>query len=261
MVFKENPREDINNLVLLFLKLLEKIEPEIDLLKRKFNDLCEEIRRKGLLEQQGSNQWVREFEGKRCTIRVSLIHGRKGESATGADLFLEVKNRKILFVQSKRVGDNGRIVFNRFQLQKLIEVERQICDGSLVYLGSCSFEPVFSAFCFHLEFEGREWYRFFPTIVASPVRAAFYHLVMSNQGVREERLFHTWEVAFVLATRSSVNQKEFLNQGLSLDDFENMFWECKIGGPDIKEDVKRDVLLLYSLLTDRMIIWLDVELK
>jgi len=91
------------------------------------------------------------------------------------------------------------------------------------------------------------------------IRAAFYHLIMTNQGIIEERFFHTSEVSFTLAGNKSVSQKEFLNQGLKPDEFQRMFWQRKIGGPDIREDIKKDVLYLYSLLTNRFIIWLDIE--
>jgi len=73
------------------------------------------------------------------------------------------------------------------------------------------------------------------------------------------RFFHTSEISFTLAGNKSVSQKEFLNHGLKPEEFQRMLWECKIGGPDIREDKKKDVLYLYSLLTNRLIIWLHVE--
>jgi hypothetical protein len=65
----------------------------------------------------------------------------------------------------------------------------------------------------------------------------------------------------MLAGNKSISQKEFLNHGLKPDEFQRMFWECKIGGPDIREDVKRGILYLYSLFTNRLIMWLNVEEK
>jgi len=37
------------------------------------------------------------------------------------------------------------------------------------------------------------------------------------------------------------------------DEFQEMFLKCKIGGPDISEDLKKNILAIYSLLTNRLI--------
>lgn len=84
---------------------------------------------------------------------------------------------------------------------------------------------------------------------------------MTTQSKIQERFFHTSEVLFTLGGNKSVSQKEFINQGLKFDEFQRMFWECKIGGPDIEEDIKKEILYLYSLLTNRLIIWLDIEMR
>ena len=53
---------------------------------------------------------------------------------------------------------------------------------------------------------------------------------MTKQGKIEERFFHVSEISFVLGGRKSASQKEFLNYGLKSDEFQRMFWECRIGG-------------------------------
>jgi len=177
------------------------------------------------------------FEREGYILKIAFIHARKGEMITGADLLFEIKDRKVIFVQSKRVGQDGRIHFNRFQLQKLIELETQISG----------LEPF-------------GWlYPFFPQYYL-PYRSAFYHLIMMNQNkTEEERFFHTSEILFTLGNNKSVSQKEFLNHGLNKDEFQEMFWECKIGGPDLREDIKKNTLHVYSLVTNRLIVWLHFE--
>ncbi len=210
---------------------------------------CEKIQKEGWLEQEGERPWVRTFERKNYILKIAFIHARKGEHITGADLTFELKDEKVVFVQSKRAGSGGRIHFNRFQLQKLIELEGQICGLFPFYsdIGILHRHPLLAM--------GSP----FLPVYYLPFRVTFYHLIMTNQGKIEERFFHTSEVSFTLAGNKSISQKEFLNQGLKPDEFQRMFWECKIGGPDIREDIKEKVLYSYSLLTNRLIIWLDIE--
>jgi len=77
----------------------------------------------------------------------------------------------------------------------------------------------------------------------------------------QERFFHISEIMFTLGNRKSVSQNEFLNMGVTQKEFDDMFWHCKIGAPDFKEELKRDMLHFYSLITNRMIVWLDIEEK
>jgi hypothetical protein len=217
--------------------------------------------RRERLNKEKERPRIETFEREKYTLRIALIHARRGEHITGADLVFELKDKKVIFVQSKRVGPDGRIRFNRFQLQKLIELEKQIC-GLLSPYSSIKIirwmkvmeyfyhkSPLFVLFSLLLPF----YY--------SPFRVPFYHLIMVDKNQIEERFFHISEIAFVLAGNKTIPQSEFLNQGLKPDEFQEMFWECKIGGPDIKEDLKKDILELYSLLTNRLIIWLHVEEK
>jgi len=243
---------------------LQKLEPEPVYVKEYIEKECERIQKEGWLEQERDRPWVRTFERKNYTLKITFIHARKGERITGADLAFELKNKKVIFVQSKRVGSDGRIHFNRFQLQKLIELEGQIC-GLFPFCSDIDIHEWIRIVHFYNMFE--KHHRHFPLVPVLPFlpayylpyRATFYHLIMTNQSEIEERFFHTSEVSFTLAGNKSVSQKEFLNHGLKPDEFQKMFWECKIGGPDIGEDIKKDVLYLYSLLTNRFIIWLDIE--
>ena len=77
----------------------------------------------------------------------------------------------------------------------------------------------------------------------------------------QERFFHISEIASVLGSRKSVAQDEFLHGGIEQEKFDEMFWKCKIGGPDLEEETKRSVFEDYSLITNRMLIWFHVELK
>jgi hypothetical protein len=232
-------QEEVKTLSNISMGLLQKLEPEPVYVRGYIEKECEKIQKEGWLEQERDRPWVRTFVQQKYTLKIAFIHARKGEHITGADLAFELKDKKVIFVQSKRVSSDGKIHFNRFQLQKLIELEEQICG--LFPL----FSPVLVL-------------PFLPPYYL-PFRATFYHLIMTNQSEIEERFFHTSEVSFTLAGNKSVYQKGLLNHGLKPSEFQKMFWECKIGGPDIGEDIKKDVLYLYSLLTNRFIIWLDIE--
>ena len=247
--------------------LLRKLEPEPAYVREYIERECERVQREGWLEQEGERPWVRTFERENYILKIAFVHARKGEHITGADLIFELKDKKIVFVQSKRVGSGGRIHFNRFQLQKLVELEKQICGLFPFYSDIDIHEWIDIMHYSYHRFEKYNRYKvssFWPRFTFLPLYylpfcATFYHLIMTNQRKIEERFFHTSEVSFTLAGNKSVSQKEFLNQGLKPDEFQKMFWECKIGGPDIRENIKKDILYSYSLLTNRFIIWLDIE--
>lgn len=249
------------------LKLLQKLEPEPVYVKEYIEKECKKIQEEGWLEQEGDRPWVRTFEREKYTLKIAFVHARRGEHITGADLTFELKDKKIIFVQSKRVGKDGRIHFNRFQLQKLIELETQIYSSFPFYSGIDVHEWIRIMHHFYYMFEKHYRYPLFgpvsPFLLSYylPFHVAFYHLIMVSQSKIEERFFHALDVSFMLAGNKSISQKEFLNHGLKPDEFQRMFWECKIGGPDIREDVKRDILYLYSLFTNRLIMWLNVEEK
>jgi len=233
-------QEEVKTLSNVSTKLLQHLEREPVYVEKYIEDECERLQKEGWFEQEGSRPRVRIFEREKYTLKVAFIHARKGEHLTGADFAFELKDKKVVFVQSKRVnsGKRGKIYFNRFQLQKLIELEGKICN-------KFSFSaPIYP----------------FLLPYSSP-RVTFYHLILENQGQVEDRFFHTSEISFTLGGHKSTSQKEFLNHGLKSDDFRRMFWECKIGGPDIEEDIKKDVFYEYSLLTNRLIIWLEIEEK
>lgn len=257
-------QEEVETLSTISMTLLRKLEPEPEYVKGYIEKACKRIQKEGWLEQEGDKPWIRVFERDKYVLKIAFIHARKGEHITGADLAFELKDKKVVFLQSKKVGSNGRIYFNRFQLQKLIELEWQICAS--LFFSSIDFHKwIDIVYYFYHKFW--KYLGIFPLFSPTlpflvpfyPCRAIFYHLIMTNQGQIDERIFHISEICFVLAGNKSVPQKEFLNHGLRPDEFQRMFWECKIGGPDVREDVKRDVLYEYSLLTNRFIIWLNVE--
>jgi len=259
MVFQE----EVKTLSNISMMLLRKLEPEPVYVKEYIERECEKIQKEGWLEQEGDEPWVKTFKREKYTLKIAFIHARKGEHITGADLAFELKDKKIVFIQSKRVGSDGRIHFNRFQLQKLIELEWQICGLLPLCSDIAIHEWIDIVHHYYHWFE--KYYRYshplfwpvFPFIPPYylPFRVTFYHLMMTNQ----EKFFHTSEISFTLAGNKSASQEEFLNHGLKSDEFQRMFWECKLGGPDIREDIKKDVLKIYSLSTNRFIIWLNVE--
>jgi len=262
-------QEEIQRLSGLATGLLQYLEPEPFYVKEYIEKQCDKIKQGGWFEQEGDRPWLRTFERNKYILKVAFVHARKGEHITGADLAFELKDKKVVFVQSKRVGSDGRIHFNRFQLQKLIELEGQISGISpLFHINHIDIRE-WIEIVHHLYHRFEKYYSnklppfvpawFFLPSYYLPFRVTFYHLIITNQQQTEERFFHTSEISFTLAGGKSVSQKEFLNHGLKSDEFQRMFWECKIGGPDIREDIKKDVLYLYSLVTNRFIIWLDIK--
>ena len=242
---------DVEELSNISIMLLKKLEPEPYYVKEYINNMCEELKEKGWLKQENERAWVKTFKRENYILNITFIHARKGEHITGADLVFELEDKKVIFVQSKRVSSDKRIHFNRFQLQKLIELEWQIIfdlpyyryklsDDKCKYLLSALSPP-------------------FLLLYYSPYRVVFYHLIMENAGQKEERFFHVSEISFTLGGKNTISQNEFLNQGLKPDEFQEMFWSCKIGGADIEKNSKREMLKIYSLTTNRLIIWLHTE--
>jgi len=234
--------EEIGVHALLSQHLIRRLDPEPEYVGRLVK---EEVRK--LIEEGGWKErseegkpWITSIEKERYVLRIAVIHARHGEHITGADLVFELKDKKIVFVQSKRVGSNGRFAFDRLQLSKLAELEAQINFGS----NSTAIQ-------------------IFPQTIFYPIipfhKTAFYHLIMAGSLQTQERFFHISEVMFTLGNRKSTSQNEFLNMGITQQEFDDMFWSCKIGAPDVGEELKRDMLHLYSLITNRMIIWLDIE--
>ena len=222
--------------------LLSRWDPEVDYVKRVIEKTCKQLLHEGWSEDPAEPHWSKKLTRNNYSVRIALIHGRKGERITGADLAFEVKDQKIVIVQAKRVGSRRRIAFNRFQMQKLLELEAEVCGQTL--RGRSASSPISCH----------------PPGSPRLCRVAYYHLVMGTPTQTQERLFHASEVSFVLGNRKSSSQSEFVGQGLSPEDFQRLFWECRIGGPDLDYSIKTDVFHYYSLLTDRLVIWLDVKL-
>jgi len=227
---------DIKTLSSFAIYLLKYLEREPEYVKKFIEGFCEQVE-KGGWEQlsEKSNEWIKIFERDGYILKIAFIHQRKGEKITGADLLFQIKNKKIIFIQSKRVNSRGRFTFNRYQLKKLIELENEICEHIF---------PRVSLF-YYLN-------RFYPL-------ACFYHLIMKKFESIEERLFHISDILFILGGRKSAPQIDFLNQGLKKDEFFQFFWSCKIGCPDISEERKREILEMYSLITSRIVIWFHIE--
>lgn len=214
--------------------LLRRLDPEPVFVKKYIKEICKRIKEEGWLKQPEKEDWIKSFEREKYLLRIAFIHARKGEHITGADLVFELEDKKIIFIQSKREAKYKRILFNRFQLFKLLELEGQL---SAAYPLPCILD----------------WYN-------RPCKAAFYHLIMEDSGQIQERFFHVSEIYFILGRRKSISTSEVLQQGLDKKNFEEMFWDCQIGCPDISESEKKDMIYFYSLYTNRMVILLDVRM-
>lgn len=235
--------EDLDSLSTICGGLLSGLAPEVEYVKRYMEETCAELLREGWSDDGGEPHWTRILALEECTVQIALIHGRKGERITGADLAFELRDQKVVFVQAKRAGPRGRIHFNRFQLYKLLDLEAQLCAANRHPASVTS------------------WGSGFLTRFAPPwCLVAYYHLIMGTPSETEERLYHASEVSFVLGQRKSCSQGEFKGHGLRPEDFRDLFWRCTIGGPDLDVSIKREVFWNYSLLTGRLVLWIDVAL-
>jgi hypothetical protein len=237
-IFKE-----IRQYALLSQFLIKRFDPECEFVRRLVEEEVKRLIAEGRWKRyEEGKPWIKSVEREGYVLRIAVIHARSGEYITGADLVFELKDNKIILVQSKRVGLNRRFIFPRLQLLKLAELESQFNFGrdSVVI-------------------------QTFPQIIFYPIiqfkKTAFYHLIMAGPFQTQERFFHISEVLFTLGNRKSVSQNEFLHMGITQKEFDDMFWHCNIGAPDVEEDLKRDMLYIYSLATNRMVIWLHIEQK
>jgi len=240
--------DDVLMLISPLTLLLQSLDPEPEFVKKYLEDLCRRIKEEGWVEQTEEKGWVKSFQREKYHLKIALIHARKGEYVTGADLVFELKDKKIVFIQSKKVSTNGRISFDRFQLFKMIELEKLL---QLHYF------PDICAYCLAYRLTNE----IPPKIPITTCKGTFYHLIMTEDlGQIQERFFHSSEISSVLGNRKSVRQSEFLHYGLDNNDFEKMFWECQIGCPDLDEHNKRELLYFYSLCTGRAVLLLNVEM-
>jgi hypothetical protein len=260
--------ESVGEVAALFLK---KLDPEPEYVKRLIKEMLEKLQRGGwvVLEDRG---WSKELERKKYILRIAFIHARKGERIAGADLLLELKDNKIIFVQSKRVDSRDRLRFDKFQLYKLLELEFIF---QLPY-----FNREFMQLIEELYYLYRRWLymcyerRCTPVVPPYPstlpfcfplycprYRVSFYHLIMpKGKSSVEQKFFHVSEVLYVLGDRKTASKNEFIDYGLEPNEFQELFWKCEIGGPDIDELSKRRMLYLYSLATNRLIVLVNAEM-
>jgi len=234
--------EDTKQLAILSDRLLRRLEPEPEYVRKLVEEEVRKLLTGGGWKErcEQGRPWIRTVERERYVLRIAVIHARHGEHVTGSDLVFELKDNKIVLIQSKKVGSNGRFTFDRLQLSKLAELEAQLNfrSNSVVI-------------------------QTFPETILYPIipfrKGAFYHLIMAGSVQTQERFFHISEIMFTLGIRKSISQNEFFNMGITQKEFDDMFWDCKIGLPDVREEFKREIMSFYSLVTNRMIIWLDVE--
>jgi len=259
--YDEELLKDIKSLSETAMLLLRPLEPEPKYVKEFIEMMLREILREGWIERE-DRDWLKTFERNNYILRIGYIHARRGEKATGADLFLELEGNKIIFIQSKRVDSRGRLRFDRFQLYKLIELELQLHSLFLpLYLKRILFRLMEELYEAHFRFGHPPLVPLCIPLYCLPFRISFYQLIMLNENRKEEsRFFHTSEIHYTLAGRKTAHQREFLNYGLKPEEFLEKFWECEIGGPDIDERTKRNVLRLYSLLTNRLVLMFSIKM-
>lgn len=237
--------KDIQSLANTSAFLLKRVLPEPDLVKEEIMEEAKRLSREGWRVSEESKYVVESrLAEQNRVLRKVFIHGRKGERTSGADLVVELCNEKIIWIQAKRMNPRGRFDFNRRQLLTLIK------------------------FCFKLRKEAnrkcpsRIPHSCVNTLKSCPV---FYELISYDSNLPARRIrrvrsdyFQACEISYILGGRKSVSSKEVRRQGLSRADFRNLFWKCHIGVPDIAQKRKRAILYNYSMLTNRLVILVEI---
>jgi len=94
--------------------------------------------------------------------------------------------------------------------------------------------------------------------VHCPVFCGLNHL--ESSGGMNLRFLLVHDVEYILGSRQSLASREIEGQGLTESDFNNKFWDCTIGGPDLSYQEKKEKLELYSYISSRLVMWVDVRL-
>jgi hypothetical protein len=179
--------EDVEVISSMGASLLRKLEREPEyvrgFIRRAVSRLEQEDWR-----QVKEQRWLDSLEREGYVLKIGFVHGRRGERVSGADLVFELKDKKLVLVQAKRVGADGRIHFNRLQLSSLTDFEENVNRGFL-----------------------QAWRGLFLPLAFRKV--CFYQLIMTTEEHVQQRIFHTRQVSDVLGSRKSENQSEFIHQG------------------------------------------------
>jgi hypothetical protein len=110
--------------------VLPLVGKETEHVREYLEEEINRIKSEGFVEVSNEG-WMRKFEVGGRTLKIAFIHGRRDEHVSGADVVFELKDNKIAVIQSKKVGSDCRLHFDRLQLTKLT-------PGSSPKLDSCS---------------------------------------------------------------------------------------------------------------------------
>lgn len=151
-------------------------------------------------------------------IKKRILH-RKSERYNGADLLLQIEDRKFALVQFKRVNSDHRYRFDQGQLDKL------------------------SAFCQFCD----------ETIIIPPQCPSYILLIDDTPRYPVYRVYRLCEVRRILNGRGSVHKTEFYQYGVQRRTFKESFVKCWAGAyMNIKPNDEE--LLDYTDETQRLIV-------
>ena len=155
-------------------------------------------------------------------VTKRIIHGNKIEPIYGADLAIEFRGRKTIFIQVK-LARGGRFKIPRYQLLTLVGVCKRLC--------SCTCCPVSPDF--------------------PPYRGAAFYELQSNKKV----YLRPCDVNFILGNRQSMAEWEA--KGIPQEDFEEGVRTCTIGCGDLPQKEKELLFSEYATITNRVVFLLE----
>lgn len=212
--------------------------------KREINAMREES-----VERILNKERYQEFRVNDRVCRKYFIHQTEKETElTGADLAIEIKGQKLIFFQAKREGMDHRFHFDRRQMMQLMWLNDEIIERTFP-------PPCFSTYFPHnLSYKVPCFYKLiflkFPST---------RHFRYRDVQIEEERYIPVKQVNAILGRRMSASSKEF-RTGYTSSEFQVAVEKCEAGSPDLNdEDLKRRIFLQYSILTNRLVVFLSIR--
>lgn len=192
-----------------------------------------EEQKRMLMEAGGklAEETSRSFESE-SGLRKTFIHGRMGERISGADLVMEVKDKKTLFIQSKRIGRTGRYHVPRHQMYHLLKL---CCNLHGDYF------PVAWGF------------------IGLSCRRHCGVLYEFRESEEDKKYISACEVRFILGGRGSIHAREIEACGFDENGVSDLFRKCIVGMRDIPYDQKRELFRMYSVMTNRLLILFEIS--
>lgn len=114
--------EEIRQYALLSGSLLRHLDPEFEFVKKFVEEEVKKLVSEGKWKQidEQEKPWIKSLERGRYVLKIGIVHARKGEHVTGADLFFELKDKKVILSNLKGSGQIEDLNLIDFNCQNLL---------------------------------------------------------------------------------------------------------------------------------------------